>query len=751
MPTIEARLSELLERWDEHRRQGQTVSPADLCRDCPELLQDLRLRIRDLEEMDAALATGLETSGEQRPARDEVTSGGPSVAGYEVRGELGRGGMGVVYLARQVGLNRPCALKMILAGAHAGGEAVRRFQAEAEAIARLKHPNIVQIYASGEHDGRPFFEMEYVEGGSLDRALDGTPRLPREAARLIETVARAVGEAHRLGIVHRDLKPGNILVAADGAPKVADFGLAKALGADSDLTRSDSVLGTPSYMAPEQAGGHAKEAGPAVDVYALGAILYELLVGRPPFRGASVLETLEQVKTAEPVPPSRLVPGLPRDLETIALKCLQKEPARRYESAAALAEDLRRFAAGEPTRARPIGAAERAWRWARRHPGVAVLSTTLVVTLAMGLAVMTLLWARSEGLRLDADQQRQAADRLRVQADHRREQAEENLAEADRQRTRAEANLAAARAAVDDYLTKVASDRLLAAPGLQTLRRDLLRSALGFYREFLSQHKDDPALRAGLAEVHLRVGRIYRELGVDEAVASFRAARDLYHALAAARSDDREARLGLADCQLALGQPAEAVALLDALHRAVPGDDRARRRLADAYHALASEVAAAGRMADALEAHRKALPLREASARARPDEPEARLQLAATLNSLGALLSQRDHDADALGMYFRALEHEEAAAAQAYRGGLAGTIAGDHARQRGAEAAPAQPARGGPALGARGRRALGAAGPREPVGARVRRLPLPCRDGTGVIATRAGPGSRGVGGAAPGH
>jgi WD40 repeat protein len=230
--------------------------------------------------------------------------------------------------------------------------------------------------------------MEYVGGGSLAERLDGTPRAPREAARLVETVARAMAEAHRQGVVHRDLKPGNILLTPEGVPKVADFGLAKLLNTDSGITRTDSILGSPSYMAPEQAEGKAKQVGPLADVYALGAILYELLTGRPPFRGATVLETLAQVKTAEPVVPSRLVPGLPRDLETITLKCLQKDPAKRYESAVALVADLRRFQAGEPIVARPVGPLERGWRWCRRNPvlaGLMAAAATLLV-LAAGSA-----------------------------------------------------------------------------------------------------------------------------------------------------------------------------------------------------------------------------------------------------------------------------------------------------------------------------------------------------------------------------
>jgi WD40 repeat protein/tetratricopeptide (TPR) repeat protein len=276
---------------------------------------------------------------------------------------------------------------MILAGAHATPEAAARFLAEAAAIARLQHPQIVQIHHIGEAEGLPFFELELVPGGSLDQKLDGTPWPPQRAAFLAEQLGRGIAAAHALGIVHRDLKPANVLLGADEAPKITDFGLAKALDSESGLTRSEAIMGSPSYMAPEQAGGQAKAAGPAADVYSLGAILYELLVGRPPFRGATVLETLEQVKTAEPVPPSRLVPGLPHDAETIVLKCLQKEPARRYESAAALAEDLRRFLAAEPILARPVGAWERAVKWARRRPTAAATAATLLLAVASLLAL----------------------------------------------------------------------------------------------------------------------------------------------------------------------------------------------------------------------------------------------------------------------------------------------------------------------------------------------------------------------------
>jgi WD40 repeat protein/tRNA A-37 threonylcarbamoyl transferase component Bud32 len=308
----------------------------------------------------------------------------PGVAGYEVLGELGRGGMGVVYKARQKSLNRTVALKMILAGGHAGADELLRFRREAEAVARLQHPNIVQIYEVGEQEGRPYFSLEYVSGGSLASQLNGTPLPTGRAAELVATLARAMHAAHEQGIVHRDLKPVNVLLTADGTPKITDFGLAKQMDSGKGQTQSGSVLGTPSYMAPEQAGGKTKEVGPPADVYALGALLYECLTGRPPFRAETPLDTLLQVVSDEPVPPSRLQPKLSRDLETICLKCLQKEARQRYASAAALADDLDRFRAGEPITARPLGRPARLWRWCKRKPALASLYA-LLLAVALGI------------------------------------------------------------------------------------------------------------------------------------------------------------------------------------------------------------------------------------------------------------------------------------------------------------------------------------------------------------------------------
>jgi WD40 repeat protein len=315
--------------------------------------------------------------------RGEVALAPP---GYEVLGELGHGGMGVVYQARQVNADRLVALKMIRAGGHARPDELTRFRTEAEAIARLQHPHVVQVFEVGEYNGLPFFSLEFCPGGSLDKKLAGTPLPPQEATSLVEKVARGVQAAHEAQVLHRDLKPSNVLLAADGTPKVTDFGLAKKLDAHG-VTLPGVVMGTPSYMAPEQASGKGEELGPAADVYALGAILYECLTGRPPFRAATVLDTLRQVVSEEPVPPGQLNAQVPRDLETICLKCLQKEAAKRYASAAALADDLGRFRRGEPIIARPVGPVERAAKWVRRNPWVAALSTAVLLVLVAGLTV----------------------------------------------------------------------------------------------------------------------------------------------------------------------------------------------------------------------------------------------------------------------------------------------------------------------------------------------------------------------------
>jgi WD40 repeat protein len=350
------------------------------------------------------------------------------VAGYEILEVLGRGGMGIVYKARHRALNRLVALKMIRFDGHAEPGDVSRFRREAALVAQLQHPHIVQIYEIGEQAGRPFFAMEFIAGGSLDRHLAGTPQPARAAAQLVETLARTIHHAHQHDIIHRDLKPANILLQkseipnpqsetnrptevsdsgfqiSDFTPKVTDFGLAKLLhGTAARSTQSGEVLGTPSYMAPEQAAGKSAPFGPATDVYGLGSILYDMLTGRPPFKAETALETLLQVQFTDPVSPSHLQPKLPRDLVTICLRCLQKEPRQRYASALALAEDLRRFLDGRPIQARPVGMLARTVKWARRRPAVAALGAGIFLILALGFAGMTWQWREAEGARRTAE------------------------------------------------------------------------------------------------------------------------------------------------------------------------------------------------------------------------------------------------------------------------------------------------------------------------------------------------------------
>jgi serine/threonine-protein kinase len=364
-------------------------TPEEMCRDCPELLPEVQRRWQKFRLIDAQVGGLFPEPGppaETCPITPGLPAGSPQVPGYEVEAVLGQGGMGVVYRARQSALGRPVAIKMLLAGPFASSQELGRFRRETAALACLRHPNIVQVYDAGDAEGRPYFAMELVEGGSLAQKLARTPQPVRAAAALVSTLAGAVEVAHKSGIVHRDLKPANILLTADGTPKVSDFGLARRLGGEDGLTRTGAALGTPSYMAPEQASGQAGAIGPAVDVYALGAILYELLTGRPPFRAETAAETLRQVIDQAPVPPSRLNSLVPRDLETICLKCLNKEPGRRYVTAAALAEDLDRFLRGEAIAARPERWLGRLARRVRRRPifSAAVAAGTLAVVALAG-------------------------------------------------------------------------------------------------------------------------------------------------------------------------------------------------------------------------------------------------------------------------------------------------------------------------------------------------------------------------------
>lgn len=363
-------------------------SPEEVCRECMDLLPDVVENLRHVRAVEAEVAAMFPTVGPQPGATGgfgEVADAVlPNVPGYSVLSVLGHGGMGVVYKARHLKLERIVAIKMLLAGGFAAPAELARFLREAQAIAALRHAHIVHVYDVGDLDGRPFFTMEYVEGGTLAQKLAGVPQPARQAAAMLATLADAVQVAHAGGIIHRDLKPANILLASDGTPKITDFGLARRYEEGSDLTLGGTRLGTPSYMSPEQAIGRQGTIGPSTDIYSLGAVLYEMLTGRPPFRAETPAETERQVIAEDPAPPSRLNSKVPRDLETICITCLSKDPQRRYSSAAALAKDLRRYLRGEPIAARRAGSLERVLKWIRRKPAqAAMLAMSGVLTLGL--------------------------------------------------------------------------------------------------------------------------------------------------------------------------------------------------------------------------------------------------------------------------------------------------------------------------------------------------------------------------------
>jgi serine/threonine protein kinase len=386
-------------------------SESDAQQNDPALTVDFDPSTAELQQTLITDRKGSETDIDSEVAGDSHRSQAQWFGEYELLGEIARGGMGVVYRARQSKANRIVALKMIIAGQLAREEDIQRFFIETEAAASLEHPNIVPLYDVGEQDGQHYFSMEFVDGESLATRLREKPMPPREAAQLVHSVSEAMAYAHGRGVIHRDLKPANILLDASGNPRITDFGLARREQADSGLTQSGQVIGTPGYMPPEQAAGRMSEVDGRSDVYSIGATLYCTLTARAPFQAASVLETLNQVISQEPVPPGQLNPAVDRDLETICLKCLQKEPQKRYASATDLAEDLRRFLHDEPIRARPVGPAERLRRWCRRNLRIALLSAALVGSSIVGTAVSTTQW-------LHAEDRAVAATRLTGEKEH---------------------------------------------------------------------------------------------------------------------------------------------------------------------------------------------------------------------------------------------------------------------------------------------------------------------------------------------
>jgi len=585
---------------------------------------------------------------------------------FEILGELGRGGMGVVFKARQISLNRIVALKMIPAGALAGAATLARFHVEAETLASLQHPNIIAVFHVGEHDSCPYLVTEFLDGGSLADYLGGRPQPPRASAELVETLARAVHCAHQHGIAHRDLKPANVLLQrgegqgaggehrADLAaksvshpsphapllsaaiPKIIDFGLAKRLEEGKGQTCSGAILGTPSYMAPEQASGRVSDIGPAADIYALGAILYEMLTGQPPFVGTSGMDTIRRVIFEEPAAPALVGARVPRDLQTICLKCLEKLRARRYRTAEALADDLRRFLEGRPISARPIGVAERTWKWVKRRPTLAAL--TAVVIAASAVLAGSLAWSYKRVVN---------------------------------ERDKAHHSLQIAREAVDELYTKMATERLFDEPQLDPLCQELLEKAQVLYEDLAKEHSDDPEVRRDIALAWFRLGEIHRLRGHEtESEQAYLEAIDRQEALVHDQRKEPRFRQDLATSHNWLGElqrengrldEAErhyrsALELQEELVKEFPSEAQYTQDSARSHYNLGIIEKDTGRGADARVDSDRAIELLKELRQSRPGDPNIRQDLARALINRGVLHRADHHLDDAAEDYGHAID-----------------------------------------------------------------------------------------------
>ncbi len=560
---------------------------------------------------------------------------------YELLTELGRGGMGVVYRARQVSLNRPVALKMIKAGVLAADDDLRRFQNEAEAVALLDHPGIVPVHEVGEHQGQRYFSMRLVDGGNLAERLSAYRDDPRAAAALVAEAAEAVLHAHMRGILHRDLEPANILVDPEGHPHITDFGLAKRVEADADLTTSGAILGTPAYMAPEQASGRRGSITTATDVHGLGAVLYAMLTGRGPFGGDSIVDTLTMVREQPPVPPRKFNAKVPRDLEVICLKCLEKDPRRRYSGAQAVVDDLRRWLEDRPILARPVGALERARLWCRRKPAVAALAAAVVLAVVVGTAAVIAVQARAN-------------------ADLRASNAREKE------------RFALAADAIRLFHGEVSRDLLLNEKQFEGLRGKLLRGAADFYGrlETLLEGQADRDSRASLGRAYFELGELTDEIGDKTAALGVHAkALAVRRALAVgpdtlatawrdvARSlvEVGNLQASTGDADVAMASLREALAIRGRLAAADPSVVEFQEELAASHDAIGLLLARTGKPAGAMASHGEALTLWRKLAADHPATARFRRDLAACQNHIARVLHGIGKRAEALAMYREAL------------------------------------------------------------------------------------------------
>jgi eukaryotic-like serine/threonine-protein kinase len=631
--------------------RGESPRPEDYLVDFPDLAEPLSR----LFEIHGALSI----PPELRPAAESdsqtgVTSGprseiasAPRIPGYEVQSILGRGGMGIVYLARHQALDRKVALKVLHEVRQNEPEHRARFEREAAAVAKCQHPNLVQIHEIGEFGGQSYIVLEYVEGQTLARALAGVPQPPRDAAALVETLARAIDHAHTRGVIHRDLKPANVLLTADGQPKITDFGLAKI---DEGTTRTEvgAIMGTLAYMAPEQALGGAAKVGPRADIYALGAILYESLTGRPPFRAESPEMVFHQLIHSDVAAPSRTQSGVPRDLEAICLKCLEKSPARRYASALELADDLRRFQRGDPIRARRIGTLRRFAKWTHRHPWQMTAATTAITA---GLAFVVLTYRHN----------------LELEAEVERTQAQTALARL---------NYQEARSAIQAMLGRLDDRRHAGSAQLLGLRHDQQQDALSFYDRILRQvDSTDPAVRADTARALNEGAKIQDALGRTDLAGDYvRRSLQLAESLGSDRPNDPgDLRLRV-DCLSQLSvyladsqrdQAAEfgrqAIALAERLARVSPDDPATLDQLATCHNNYANTLLPRG-SDEVVSHHEKAIEIRE---RIDPKRlPNVKIALAESLINLGHNLWQIQKHGRAEQSFRRAEELLRAGATQ---------------------------------------------------------------------------------------